>query len=178
MRCPDCSKMVSYDEPQATVESEEVSNEGLVNIEVRLVLPCAECGTELKETTFNFEIDLEHTCENRKTLCECGHSRIIHDPLVGCLPQETQDKICECKQFQDLGEIGFEIETDNPETTEEYKPQFTTNKKGEQKPVPMRYQKHYWGVLISGVATCNKCGEEIPFDDKDDIQASGMEELT
>ncbi len=170
MRCPDCSKMVSYDEPQATVESEEVSDEGLVSIEVRLVLPCAECGTELKETTFNFEIDLEHTCPEGDQICECGHRRSSHTPIC------SFSGMCKCSEYREK-EARFEVELEDPETTEEYRPRFATNKKREQKPIPMRYQKHFYGVSVSGTAICNKCEEEIPFDDKDDVQASGMEEL-
>lgn len=142
MRCPDCSKMVSFDEPQATVESEEVSDDGQVNIEVRLVLPCAECGQELKETTFSFEHDLEHTCDPVKAL-------------------ENPDK------------SGFELQVDDPETTEDFKPK--VDAKG--KPIPTRYQKHFYGVTVTGTATCNKCGEEIPFTLEDEIQSSGMDEL-
>ena len=72
MRCPDCNKMVSYGDPTTEVNDEEISaqkeegkNEfsGTVNFNVRLVLPCADCSTELKETTLEFELPFEHTCK-------------------------------------------------------------------------------------------------------------------
>lgn len=72
MRCPDCNKMVSYGDPTVEVNDETISfqkeegkNEfsGEVTFNVRLMLPCADCSTELKETTFEFELPFEHTCK-------------------------------------------------------------------------------------------------------------------
>jgi hypothetical protein len=63
MRCPDCNKFVSFDEPEVEVESEEVErvNDSAVSVtaEVHVTLKCADCGTELKETTIQFENDYE-----------------------------------------------------------------------------------------------------------------------
>lgn len=65
MRCPDCGKFVSFEpgEPEADLEINSVSLDGgIVTIEiggtVRGILNCAECGTELKEATF--EVSQEH----------------------------------------------------------------------------------------------------------------------
>lgn len=70
MRCPDCNKFVPYDtEAEPEVNSEEVQHEikdgvgsAEVQIEVRRVLPCEECGTELKDSTFNVEHSIEDAC--------------------------------------------------------------------------------------------------------------------
>jgi hypothetical protein len=137
MRCQDCGKMVSFDEPQATVEYEDISDDGQVSIEVRLVLPCAECGAELKESSFSFEHQVEHKC----------------------------DKLSE--------EEGFEIEVDDPEPSDDYRPKEGKN----GKPTPMRYQKHFYIVTVTGKAICNKCGEEITFELSDEVQSSGMDEI-
>jgi hypothetical protein len=63
MRCPDCSKFVSFDEPKVEVESEEVErvNDSAVSVtaEVHVTLKCADCGSELKETSIQFENDFE-----------------------------------------------------------------------------------------------------------------------
>lgn len=71
MRCNDCNKFVPNGEPEATVESGEdfevELSEGKlivkVSPEVRVVIPCGECGSELKDTTFNFEMETEHECD-------------------------------------------------------------------------------------------------------------------
>jgi hypothetical protein len=50
MRCPQCNKFVAFDEGNVDdiqAEIDEVSGE--VTIEGRIVLPCAECGEELKQ---------------------------------------------------------------------------------------------------------------------------------
>ena len=65
MRCPDCAKFVSYDEPQVELDDEHV--EGLAyTASIRVTLPCADCGTELKEYTFEYDTTLE------KCKCEDG----------------------------------------------------------------------------------------------------------
>ncbi len=71
MRCNDCNKFVSNGEPEATVENGEdfevELSEGKlivkVSPEVRVVIPCGECGRELKDTTFSCELETEHTCD-------------------------------------------------------------------------------------------------------------------
>ena len=50
MRCPDCCKFVSLETQDPEVENIEVTTTGEVQIMVRLVRACSECGTELKET--------------------------------------------------------------------------------------------------------------------------------
>jgi hypothetical protein len=63
MRCPDCQKFVSYDEGEVEIESEEIDDDGLVRITVRVPLPCAECGQDLKEAAIEVEEQIEHDCE-------------------------------------------------------------------------------------------------------------------
>jgi len=71
MRCPDCNKFVPNGDPEAEVQSgegftAEIENGELIikcEPEVRVMIPCGECGTELKDTTFNFEMETEHKCD-------------------------------------------------------------------------------------------------------------------
>lgn len=58
MRCPDCRKFVSYGE-QDPETNLEVDADGHITGEIRIVLPCGDCGTELKEATFQVEVDAE-----------------------------------------------------------------------------------------------------------------------
>lgn len=57
MRCPDCNKFTSYDDgAEPEVQSgPDVNEDAVVTASVRIVLPCADCGTELKEATFDLE---------------------------------------------------------------------------------------------------------------------------
>lgn len=61
MRCPDCNKFVSYDDPEVEVSSEEVervdSNTVRVTAEVAVSLNCADCGTQLKQADLTYEED-------------------------------------------------------------------------------------------------------------------------
>lgn len=62
MRCPDCERFVSYGgdyEPE--IESEDISD-GELTGSVRVVLDCAECSTELKELSMEYEAQIEHKC--------------------------------------------------------------------------------------------------------------------
>lgn len=73
MRCPDCSRFVVFEE-----QDPEVTNidfiEGSINGEVRLALNCAECGTELKETLFNFDADVLNELETHNEEC---HTELV-----------------------------------------------------------------------------------------------------
>lgn len=56
MRCPDCNKFAAYDdstEPEVDVDLNGAT--GAVTAQVRIVLTHDECGTELKEASFEFE---------------------------------------------------------------------------------------------------------------------------
>ena len=65
MRCPDCNKFVSFDEPE--IEGDEPSVVGTtVSGTVRIVLKCAECGNELKEANPDYEVEIEHNCDKCK----------------------------------------------------------------------------------------------------------------
>lgn len=63
-RCGDCNKFVSYDfdEPELTTEDfnyDEDTGEVTFDLEIRKVLSCGECGSELRETTFMFDQTLD-----------------------------------------------------------------------------------------------------------------------
>jgi hypothetical protein len=118
VRCEQCCKFVSYDEPQMDVQDESIDEDGNILVSVHMVLPCMECGTELKETIFELETQIEHECKHAK--------------------KEAS---------------------------------------GVKKPVPSRYQTHYYSVWVSGRATCSKCKEQIDFTMTDEISAGGMEEI-
>jgi hypothetical protein len=57
MRCPDCGKFVSQELQTPELESAEIDAQS-VSVEVRVVLNCVECGTELKECRFNLDVEV------------------------------------------------------------------------------------------------------------------------
>lgn len=59
MRCPDCNKFVAYNVDEEPEENSAAVDGVWFTAEYRRVLTCEECGTELKETTFELEHDFE-----------------------------------------------------------------------------------------------------------------------
>ena len=59
MRCEPCGKFASYDDSnEPEIQSEEIDPSGHISISARIYLTHDECGTELKEATFDLEDDL------------------------------------------------------------------------------------------------------------------------
>lgn len=61
MRCPDCNRFVSFDEPEVEILAEQVED-GEYTVEARIVLVCAECSTELKEANLENTEYFQHDC--------------------------------------------------------------------------------------------------------------------
>jgi hypothetical protein len=60
MRCPDCAKFTSL-EPggvEVNVEVEPADDGAQVTGNVRIVLQCADCSSELKEATFDVDVEV------------------------------------------------------------------------------------------------------------------------
>lgn len=152
MRCPDCRKFVSFDEPTVELLWEEINDDGTINGEIRIVLTCAECATELKEASLEFDEQIDHEC--------------APDTL-----KAYQDGLPPADRWEE-GNDQYELEIDDPEPIDRYQ---DTNAKG--KPISPRYQKHYYGADISGRAICQKCGETIEFSVQVEEQASGFDEM-
>ena len=57
-RCSSCNKFVGYDDSTEPETNLEFTEEGSIVGNVRVSLTCAECGTDLKETSLEFEEDL------------------------------------------------------------------------------------------------------------------------
>lgn len=65
MRCPDCNKFVPYDEPEVEIQESSISGTQ-ASINARVVLKCAECGSELKDSEIQADVDIEHDCPKLK----------------------------------------------------------------------------------------------------------------
>lgn len=85
MRCENCSKFVSFDtEVEPEIEDEQIGgscdNGYFYTASIRRVLQCADCGTDLKDTTFEIEqeVNVEAKCEK----CEDGNHEFSMDSAV------------------------------------------------------------------------------------------------
>lgn len=61
-RCPGRNKFVSLDQSDPEVDASV--NGDTVDVNARLVLTCAECGSELLEAEVEGSFDIEHDCED------------------------------------------------------------------------------------------------------------------
>lgn len=147
MRCPDCSRMVSYDtEVEPEVTNDPSVEDGTVTVEVKRVLTCAECGTELKETEFSVDVDVSGA------MGECDKAPLEEDGSKG--------------------EHDWEVEVDAQPTTGV----INKDRKGRTITNP-RYMTTTYGVDITATLTCAHCGEHVEFIASDETPASSMDEL-
>ena len=65
MRCQSCQRFVPFADPEAELESSEISDDTVTG-SIRVMLACGDCGTELKENTFDLEGEIEHECDPAK----------------------------------------------------------------------------------------------------------------
>ena len=78
MRCPDCARLVGYAEPEVEVTDDIQYDNGCLIGSIRVWLPCADCGAELKESIFDVDLDLsEWEC----TQAEDTDSHDITSPM-------------------------------------------------------------------------------------------------
>jgi len=95
MRCPDCSKFVSFEQSDPEVEFDlqdqrtepaetdpPTDQDVEVTVQARLVLACAECGTELKEASL----------EDAHTVTITGHVGDGHGLEVEETSSDTTDR--------------------------------------------------------------------------------------
>ena len=177
-RCPDCNKFVAYDDSQDPEHNVDVDPEGRISGDVRIFLACEQCGTELKEGSFDVEKDLsvefeEHvkkggTCNvtvlNRSTGREFEIEVEIDD--LSKRDEIVKEKISQQPNSEALEII--EIEDPEHELEVETESEITSQrKKG----------KNYYGHHTTVTVTCS-CKKFEMIEEFDDEMASGeMDEL-
>lgn len=181
MRCPNCSKFVPFDEPEVEVQSAEVQDTNL-DLSVRVVLKCADCGEELKDAELSDTIDLHdhHDCKASPTTevacTECDGSGEVDSD------DGTSDEKVECKECSGAGTVEEDVEVDD-EFTMDNEPDASgfdryEDKDRNGKPIKSaRYMKHFYGANLSATCKCGRCGEEFSFETTLEEQASGFNEL-
>ena len=150
MRCSNCCKFVSFDEPQCEVGIVEVDDLN-VHASVTVNLNCAECGDTLKYADIEADTTIEHKC---KPIAE-RDAKWTPDPEY----KEGDDK--------------FEVEFDGDAEGESR--QQTKDRNG--KPIrSQRYMKTFYGFTLESDIKCRKCGELFSIFTTGEEQASGFNE--
>lgn len=147
MRCPDCNKFVPNGELE--VEQEDISLDGKeISLQVHAVIPCGECGTELK--TYDFDVteyfDISHECD------------------CPSLSDEEDEYYLEPE---------YEIMDDgSPEPLEEFE---TKDRHGKPVKNP-HYQKHLYGFTQSVTIRCIHCNAVTVVDLSEMVPSSNFNE--
>lgn len=97
MRCPDCNKFVAYDEQDPEIDDESPdAGDGNLTVSVRIVNACADCGTELKEASFDPEFEFDenlikaHSGEGHELSVQIDGAERVQD--VEPKPKEVKDR--------------------------------------------------------------------------------------
>jgi hypothetical protein len=154
MRCQDCAKFVSFDEPEVELQTEEMtmSYEGgddftfSAEAEARVVLKCADCSTELKETSFSLEGTVSHECS--KTPADIDQQV----EAEGLTPEDVEFESSSIDRMQDTDRHGKPIRN-------------------------RRFMKHMYGADVTATCKCPFCKETIEINMRDEMQSSGFDEL-
>lgn len=153
MRCPDCNKFVAYGDIEVEEQNCDI-NDNYIEGEVRVVLPCAECSTELKEYSFEISEEIIHECspelyaDYQETLDPSEKTSEEEDPEYELVSSDNWNP---ADRFQDTDKHGKKIKN-------------------------TRYMKHFYGFEGSVTVKCLKCGEEFEVNIAQDEQASAFEE--
>ncbi len=196
-RCPTCEKFVSL-EPNEDPEwnsDPEIDEDGAVTGELRVVLNCAECGEEMKETTIELDIspsDIEGLEEHKEAedpalaeaiatardkakmdlLTELGAAaeEEIDDPDR---LEEVMDEAEETARAEHDGSCEFEVECTSVSVDEQLQ---RTDRHG--KPITkMRYMKKFYVIDIELEIRCTKHDWSTTHTVQERVQASHFDEL-
>lgn len=154
MRCPDCSKFVSFDTEVDPEEEDSPELDGLAfHASYRRVLTCQDCGTELKESSLSVDGDLA-------VVKDAEGNEVKEHPEV-------------CPKSPDMPAVhDWTLDVDAQPTTGV----IDTDRRGKKIKLA-RYMKTTYGVEVTGTAKCELCGytAEIAFTAEE--SASGFDEM-
>ncbi len=157
MRCPDCNKFVSMEVSDPEVDTLEVDTDGTVNITVRIVRTCAECGTELKEATLEFSTQ--------------DYTQIVEDHIKEFHPERPK-----------VPEGEGEVEVEAPEGEEKVyadEVELDISEEGVEALEETEKRVSYFGAEVQFCIKCESCNKDITDGAAHDrVAASEMEELS
>src|SRR5687767_14393235 len=95
MRCPDCNKFVSFDTEADPETNIDVAEDGAITGDVRIANNCQECGTELKEGTFDVDDDsiVNQLADHRQTMIDAAIDAAMKTAKGGKLTEKQKKKI-------------------------------------------------------------------------------------
>jgi hypothetical protein len=169
MRCPECQKFVAFEDGEPEVDF-DVENAQLTGT-VRIVLLCAECSTELKESQFDVE----------KEFYEEAEAAIVAAALLKNITLTDEER-----KALDPDEWDYEVDGDSTEQTMEMQATETKTKKNGEvvtRTLPLRFQKKLYGfhsdVTVSITATIKETEitASVDIEVADQIPASSMDEM-
>lgn len=163
MRCPSCSKFVSYAEPEVEVNDYSYeADDDQVTAEVQVTLNCQECGETLKEATLEAQGTVEHECDLGKVVKHLLSQNQDDPAKVGT---DDVDAAVADRVF-DVGDC----------TAESLERMQDTDSKG-KKITSARYQKQYYGATVTWTVICGACQEQFDVEAQVEEQASAFEEV-
>jgi len=171
MYCQGCQGFASNGEPEAEIESYDDTTDSTAAIEVKITVPCGNCGGDFKEGYLSTEVDVASHHDDS----EC---KIQDDQGNEFNWDEHSEYITEIK-----GDRQFEVSEPSLEVSDDYRPSFKLLKKkgpdGQQirKPVPFRYRRHYYDVTMTMTAACSVCEGVDEISHEDSISAGELEEV-
>jgi transcription elongation factor Elf1 len=176
MRCSGCEKFGSNGEPEAEAESYDVSDTS-ISAEIKVDVPCGNCGGEFKTgyLSLEAEIDTDTHDEECEIVVEGKNPDGSDESLVVTLESDPD-------RFRELAdtERTFTITDVNVEVSDDYRPKFKTvrdrkTKELVQKPIPFRYQRHYYDVTVTFSVRCESCGGDFEVTAEDSLGAGELE---
>lgn len=69
----------------------------------------------------------------------------------------------------------FEITSTDAQVSDDYRPKTRTLKNGQERPVPLRFQRHYYDVEVTFSVRCTACETEFEVKADDSIGAGELE---
>lgn len=184
MLCPYCNKFAANDtsgEPEIDIQCES----GQVTGTVRIVLTSECCSAELKEANFDVEMDLTEDILDALVAKakELKLPELKREDID--LEDETKRKVMvEGKMEEKI--TSFSIEDSSGEITDRSETTKTRTLKSGRvvvRQIPYRYQRRFYGASINFTVNVEYPYKkrlltvEVPADWKDEVQASGMDEL-
>jgi hypothetical protein len=195
MRCPSCSKFVSYDTDVEPEEQGDAELDGTsLTVSYRRVLACAECGDELKEATIEVAADIDFPDGIDPDNCPGSEDDQAEREPGAEVPKASHDWEIEVNVEPTTNTIAGEWNTAKKDAVKETAVRVKRDVDGVAKEIstkeikagdsvwrsfPPRYQSTFYGVGLSGKATCRTCGAEVEFEGVEgDEAASAFDELT
>lgn len=148
MRCPDCRGFRSYDTEADPEGDLEVNADGTITGEITRDLPCSDCGTVLKSTTFNVDKDLNEIVDVKLQVVPGSVCTKAHD---WDWENAQQPLVTATERLEDKDKNGKPIKH-------------------------TRFMTKYYGIEVEGEIKCKDCSVVGTYAFSDEMPASSFDE--